>query len=76
MATGAARGEIVERVGERETLLDQLETVDVSLERVVLFVMNVLEIPDGLEDDSRKLRVHGDERIVVDDVADCGEFFL
>ena len=73
---GAARGEVALLVGEGESQLDELEHVDVLLQRLVMEIVAVLEVSDGAEHDPGELRVHGDVRVIVNDLANQRELLL
>eukprot|EP00268_Persea_americana_P029904 TRINITY_DN288_c2_g2_i1.p2 TRINITY_DN288_c2_g2~~TRINITY_DN288_c2_g2_i1.p2 ORF type:complete len:149 (+),score=17.55 TRINITY_DN288_c2_g2_i1:506-952(+) len=73
---GAAGGEVAVLVGEGETELDQFKEIDVGLQRLVEVVGGGFEAADAAEDDAGELGVHGDVGVVVDNVADLGEFLL
>lgn len=72
-AAGAAIGEVAEGIREGEPELDELEHVDVGLEGGVVVIGARFEGPQRPADDPGELGVHGDEGVIVDDLADQGE---
>lgn len=73
---GAAAGEVTEGIGEGEAELDQFEHVDVGLEGGVVVIRARFERPQSPADDAGELGVHGDEGVIVDDLAHQGELGL
>jgi len=70
-------GEVSGRVGECEADLDEVERVDVGLEEAVVVGRAARAVVVGLggvhmwpENHPRKLSVHGDERVAIDEFAD------
>jgi len=68
--------QLAARPGEGEAELDEVQHVNVGLEGGVVVVGGGAEGADGPADDARELRVHRDERELVDDVADQRELLL
>jgi len=76
-AAASAEGrQLAARAGEGEAELDEVEHVDVGLEGGVVVVRRRAEGADGAADNARELRVHRDERELVDDVTNQGELLL
>ena len=74
LVVGTAGREVSSLVGEGETELDHLEQVDVRSQCLVVVLGVGFECSDRSADDTGELRVHRDEREVVDDVANQSHF--